>query len=103
LKQMAVRTSLYNPGHVVPERNWLYRMANRHWFNDFGVYRGHVHGGSSVPAVLARQTHEKTPVGGDGKSDAPYRENVCRNARQSRPPDSPQGACNGRREGHIDE
>lgn len=43
LQELAVmtnRTSQYNPGHEVPEKNWLYRLAKRFWFNDFGTYRG---------------------------------------------------------------
>jgi MoaA/NifB/PqqE/SkfB family radical SAM enzyme len=66
LKRMSVRTSQYNPWHEVPERNWLYRLAKRYWFSDFGVYRGHDHGRASAPALLAsrgRQPLEKVAVG----------------------------------------
>jgi MoaA/NifB/PqqE/SkfB family radical SAM enzyme len=49
---MEVRTSQYNPGGEVPEKNWLYRLAKRYWFNDFGVYRGHDHATTSAPGVL---------------------------------------------------
>jgi MoaA/NifB/PqqE/SkfB family radical SAM enzyme len=52
LGAMGVRTSQYNPAAEVPERNWLYRLAKRFWFNDFGVYRGQDHGRASAPAVL---------------------------------------------------
>jgi MoaA/NifB/PqqE/SkfB family radical SAM enzyme len=52
LAAMQVRTSQYNPEAEVPERNWLYRLAKRFWFNDFGVYRGQDHGRASAPAVL---------------------------------------------------
>ena len=27
-----------NPTQQIPEKNWLYRLAKRFWFNDFGVY-----------------------------------------------------------------
>ena len=40
---MSVRTSQYSPGNEVPEKNWLYRLAKRFCFNDFGVYAGHDH------------------------------------------------------------
>jgi len=50
LEAMEVRTSQYNPGSEIPERNWLYRLAKRFWFNDFGVYRGHDHS-QSAPAL----------------------------------------------------
>jgi MoaA/NifB/PqqE/SkfB family radical SAM enzyme len=56
LEAMTVRTSQYNPGGEVPEKNWLYRLAKRYWFNDFGVYRGYDHGKASAPALL-RATH----------------------------------------------
>jgi len=52
LDAMSVRTSQYNPGHAIPEKNWLYRLAKRFWFNDFGAYRGMDHGKASAPAVL---------------------------------------------------
>jgi MoaA/NifB/PqqE/SkfB family radical SAM enzyme len=40
LDAMQRRTSQHNPGQEIPEKNWLYRLAKRYWFNDFGVYRG---------------------------------------------------------------
>jgi MoaA/NifB/PqqE/SkfB family radical SAM enzyme len=52
LEALEVRTSQYNPGHEVPEQNWLYRFAKRHWFNDFGVYRGHDHSRTAAPGLL---------------------------------------------------
>jgi MoaA/NifB/PqqE/SkfB family radical SAM enzyme len=39
LEAMAPRKSQDNPGREIPEKNWLYRLAKRFWFNDFGVYR----------------------------------------------------------------
>ncbi len=54
LAAMQTRTSQYNPGHEIPEKNWLYRLAKRFWFNDFGVYDGHRHE-QSAAAILARQ------------------------------------------------
>ncbi len=38
LSAMAPRGSQFNPGHEIRERNWIYRFAKRHWFNDFGAY-----------------------------------------------------------------
>jgi MoaA/NifB/PqqE/SkfB family radical SAM enzyme len=55
LAALEVRTSQYNPGQEVPEKNWLYRLAKRYWFNDFGVYRGHDHGRASAPALLKQK------------------------------------------------
>jgi len=53
LEAMRIRTSQYNPGSEVPEKNWLYRLAKRYWFNDFGVYRGHDHRQTAAPGRLA--------------------------------------------------
>jgi MoaA/NifB/PqqE/SkfB family radical SAM enzyme len=55
LAAMEVRTSQYNPGHEIPEKNWLYRLAKRFWFNDFGAYSGMDHSQASAPALLRRQ------------------------------------------------
>ena len=54
LRNLTVRTSQYNPGHEIPEKNWLYRIAKRFWFNDFGTYDGQDHSKQSAPAVLAK-------------------------------------------------
>src|SRR5882724_735618 len=35
LESLQIRTSQYNPGHEIPEKNWMYRFAKRYWFNDF--------------------------------------------------------------------
>lgn len=53
LEAMTVRTSQYNPGKEIPEKSWLYRLAKRFWFNDFGVYRNSDHNTLSAPALLS--------------------------------------------------
>jgi MoaA/NifB/PqqE/SkfB family radical SAM enzyme len=63
LDELQIRTSQYNPGHEIPEKNWLYRLAKRYWFNDFGVYRGHDHSQTSAPGMLRRlNERKKQPV-----------------------------------------
>jgi MoaA/NifB/PqqE/SkfB family radical SAM enzyme len=62
LEAMTVRTSQYNPGQEVPEKSWLYRLAKRFWFNDFGVYRGHDHRRTSAPGILGRNGHPGAPA-----------------------------------------
>ena len=52
LQAMRVRTSQFNPGNEIPEKNWYYRLAKRLWFNDFGVYDGHDHSLTAAPAQL---------------------------------------------------
>jgi len=53
LAVLTTRTSQYNPGHEIPEKNWLYRLAKRFWFNDFGAYRK-LDARQSAPALLGR-------------------------------------------------
>jgi MoaA/NifB/PqqE/SkfB family radical SAM enzyme len=56
LQELAVlqtRTSQYAPGDEIPERNVLYRIAKRFWFNDFGVYDGYDHSKTAAPGILA--------------------------------------------------
>jgi MoaA/NifB/PqqE/SkfB family radical SAM enzyme len=57
LDAMTPRTSQYNPAAEIPEKNWLYRLAKRLFFNDFGVYAGldAKHAKESAPAVLGTQ------------------------------------------------
>ncbi|HXG46474.1 MAG TPA: radical SAM protein [Methylomirabilota bacterium] len=38
LEAMTPRFSQWLPGREVPEKHWLYRLAKRHWFADFGAY-----------------------------------------------------------------
>jgi MoaA/NifB/PqqE/SkfB family radical SAM enzyme len=54
LAAMTPRTSQYNPTAEVPEKHFLYRIAKRLFFNDFGVYSGHEaeHAVNSAPAIL---------------------------------------------------
>ncbi len=59
LAAMRVRTSQFNPGNEVPEKNWLYRLAKRYWFYDFGVYEGREHGHASAPAMLGPRPKEE--------------------------------------------
>jgi len=39
LEAMQPRFSQYLPGQEIPEQHWMYRLAKRFWFNDFGAYR----------------------------------------------------------------
>jgi MoaA/NifB/PqqE/SkfB family radical SAM enzyme len=39
LESMTPRVSQYLPGREVPEKHWMYKIAKRYWFNDFGAYR----------------------------------------------------------------
>jgi hypothetical protein len=41
LRTMQTRASQFNPGNEVPEKNWIYRIFKRIWFNDYGAYTRH--------------------------------------------------------------
>ena len=38
LEELRSRPSQYNPGNEIPEENWIYRFAKKHWFFGFGAY-----------------------------------------------------------------
>ncbi len=38
LAAMQSRPSQHDPGHAVPEENFIYRFAKKHWFFGFGAY-----------------------------------------------------------------
>jgi hypothetical protein len=52
LAALQTRTSQYNPGKEIPEKNVFYRLAKRLFFNDFGVYAGHDHTHTAAPGIL---------------------------------------------------
>lgn len=38
IETLVPRHSQHNPGNEVPEDNWMYRFAKKHWFFGFGAY-----------------------------------------------------------------
>jgi len=38
LASLDSRPSQHDPGHEIPEENWFYRFAKKHWFFGFGAY-----------------------------------------------------------------
>lgn len=38
IEALEPRSSQHNPDHIVPEDNWMYRFAKKHWFFGFGAY-----------------------------------------------------------------
>ena len=38
IESMSPRPSQFTPGSAIPERHWMYRLAKKFFFNDFGVY-----------------------------------------------------------------
>jgi MoaA/NifB/PqqE/SkfB family radical SAM enzyme len=43
LEAMQPRFSQWLPGREVPEKHWMYRLAKKYWFYDFGAYRAARH------------------------------------------------------------
>lgn len=39
LEAMQPRFSQAVPAEPIPEKHWMYRLAKKHWFNDFGAYK----------------------------------------------------------------
>ncbi|HXT40190.1 MAG TPA: radical SAM/SPASM domain-containing protein [Candidatus Angelobacter sp.] len=52
LEAMAPRFSQWLPGEEVPERHWMYRLAKKYWFNDFGAYRNVAHDAAAKAGEL---------------------------------------------------
>lgn len=43
LDAITPRYSQWLPGEEVPEKHWMYRLAKKYWFHDFGAYRDVAH------------------------------------------------------------
>jgi hypothetical protein len=39
LDAMTPRFSQWLPGQEIPEKHWMYRLAKKYWFSDFGAYQ----------------------------------------------------------------
>ena len=55
LEAMTPRFSQWLPGEEVPEKHWMYRLAKRFWFSDFGAYANATH---DVPAQAQKLKSE---------------------------------------------
>jgi len=40
IESMTPRPSQWREGEEIPEKHWMYWLAKKYFFNDFGVYRG---------------------------------------------------------------
>ncbi len=47
IEAMAPRFSQWLPGEEVPEKHWMYRLAKKYWFTDFGAYTRADHDGTA--------------------------------------------------------
>ncbi len=58
LQAMQPRFSQWLPGEEVPEKHWMYRIAKKYWFSDFGAY----HQAAPDAESKARQLRQKLAV-----------------------------------------
>ncbi len=54
LEAMQPRFSQWLPGEEVPEKHWMYKLAKKYWFSDFGAYR-EMHQGAAEKADTLRR------------------------------------------------
>ena len=55
LDAMTPHFSQWLPGEEVPERHWMYRLAKKYWFSDFGAYRNLKSGAPEKASALRAQ------------------------------------------------
>ena len=60
LEAMTPRFSQWLPGKEVPEKHWMYRIAKKYWFSDFGAYKNVAHD-SAQKAVALQNIPLSTP------------------------------------------
>jgi MoaA/NifB/PqqE/SkfB family radical SAM enzyme len=53
LQSMQPRVSQYLPGEEIPEKHWVYRLAKKHFFSDFGAYENMNTTPSAPPTVAS--------------------------------------------------
>jgi MoaA/NifB/PqqE/SkfB family radical SAM enzyme len=54
LEAMQPRFSQWLPGEEIPEKHWMYRLAKKYWFSDFGAYRQVSHDSQTKGQTLKR-------------------------------------------------
>jgi hypothetical protein len=62
LEAMQPRPSQDLPGQEIPEEHWMYRLAKKYWFNDFGAYARN--GARALPPNKARPASALTDNAG---------------------------------------
>jgi MoaA/NifB/PqqE/SkfB family radical SAM enzyme len=59
LDAMTPRFSQWLPGEEVPEKHWMYRLAKKYWFSDFGAYREMNHRAAEKAGELRKQLSQE--------------------------------------------
>jgi hypothetical protein len=60
LEAMEPRFSQWLPGEEIPEKHWMYRLAKKYWFSDFGAYSNVKHDSAGKAETLKK--HFQEPV-----------------------------------------
>lgn len=76
LEAMQPRYSQWLPGCEIPEKHWMYRLAKKYGFNDFGAYRNARHDTTARAAEVKMKLDEAaalgdTPAVATAEHDAP--------------------------------
>ncbi len=77
LDAITPRFSQWLPGEEVPEKHWMYRLAKKYWFSDFGAYRDVAHDAESKVRQL-RDSLERAPVAGANGANGAAKEGLAR-------------------------
>ncbi len=71
LEAMAPRFSQWLPGEEVPERHWMYRIAKKYWFSDFGAYRRVHHDAEGQARRLRGKLDSSAPIKSERTASPP--------------------------------
>jgi hypothetical protein len=77
LEAMQPRFSQYLPGQEIPEKHWMYRLAKRFWFNDFGAYRKAGHVAPAKASLIPNDRHNLATTD-DGLKPNEETQEICR-------------------------
>jgi MoaA/NifB/PqqE/SkfB family radical SAM enzyme len=62
LDAMEPRFSQWLPGEEIPEKHWMYRLAKKYWFSDFGAYSNVKHNSAEKADTLKKKFSEPVPA-----------------------------------------
>lgn len=62
LDAMTPRFSQWLPGEEIPEKHWMYRLAKKYWFYDFGAYRATAHDAEGKARQLRQSLAQPAPL-----------------------------------------
>src|SRR6266567_1430752 len=66
LEAMQPRFSQWLPGQEVPEKHWMYRLAKKYWFSDFGAYQSARHDAEATARLLETSLDRSAAASNNG-------------------------------------